>query len=76
MPKDADNSFSDRLILPTLKIAAHGSENDCSTCGTARRIVDSEPVARGYELQSLFCSNCKTTVRMVRKRPSEAPQSG
>ena len=54
----------------------HGSQNHCSSCGTARRTACSEPVARGYELQSLFCSNCKTTVRTVRKRPSEASKSG
>ena len=72
MPKNFDNFFSDRLILPTLEVAVHGSENHCSSCGTARRTACSEPVARGYELQALFCSNCKT----VRKRRSEAPKSG
>jgi hypothetical protein len=66
MPRDTTSFLSGRLILPTLGI---GSDNDCSMCGTERRIVYSEPVARGYELQSLFCSTCKTALRMVRKRP-------
>jgi uncharacterized protein CbrC (UPF0167 family) len=73
--KNVAHFFSDWVNLPTLETAVHRSENHCSTCGTARRIVYSGPVARGYELQSLFCSNCKTTVRTVRNRPSEAPKS-
>jgi hypothetical protein len=76
MRKDVANFFSDRLILPTLRIAVHGSENHCSTCGTVRRLVYSEPVARGYELQSLFCPTCKTALRMVRKKAKgTAPNS-
>jgi hypothetical protein len=30
----------------------------CTACGLERRIVYSEPIARGYELRSLHCQNC------------------
>ena len=31
----------------------------------------SEPIARGYELRSLHCANCKTVLRIVCKRLPE-----
>ena len=40
----------------------------CTACGLERRVVYSELIARGYELRSLHCSNCKTVLR-VRERP-------
>jgi hypothetical protein len=39
----------------------------CTACGLERRVVYSEPIARGYELRSLHCQNCKTVLRMVCK---------
>ena len=53
MPNDVANPFPGESILPMVQIGVHRSENDCWTCGTARRIVYSEPVARDYELQLL-----------------------
>ena len=41
----------------------------CTACGLEHRILHSEPIARGYELRSLHCSNCKTVLRMVCERP-------
>jgi hypothetical protein len=44
----------------------------CTACGLERRVLYSEPIARGYELLSLHCSNCKTVLRMVcERRPKE-----
>jgi hypothetical protein len=43
----------------------------CTTCGLERRVVYTEPIARGYELRSLHCANCKTVLRMVCKRLPE-----
>jgi hypothetical protein len=40
----------------------------CTACGLERRFLYSEPIARGYELHSLQCANCKTVFRMVRER--------
>jgi hypothetical protein len=40
----------------------------CTACGLERRVLYSEPIARGYELRSLHCSNCKTVLRMVCER--------
>ena len=48
MPNDVANPFPGESILPMVQIGVHRSENDCWTCGTARRIVYSEPVARDY----------------------------
>jgi hypothetical protein len=43
----------------------------CTACGLERRVVYTEPIARGYEHRSLHCSNCKTVLRMVCKRLPE-----
>src|SRR6516165_3924558 len=39
MPNDVANPFPGESILPMVQIGVHRSENDCWTCGTARRIV-------------------------------------
>ena len=37
----------------------------CTACGIERRVVYSEPIARGYELRFLQCSNCNTVCQRV-----------
>jgi transcription elongation factor Elf1 len=37
----------------------------CAFCGLARKSVHCEPITGGYELQTLICQICETTVRMV-----------
>jgi len=69
MPNDVANPFPGESILPMVQIGVHRSENDCWTCGTARRIVYSEPVARDLRAAVTFCSTCKAAVRVVQKRP-------
>jgi hypothetical protein len=43
----------------------------CTACGLERRVVYSEPIARGYELRFLQCPNCKTVLRMMCERLPE-----
>jgi hypothetical protein len=66
-----DCCFGEHLDEGIRNLIVADDHQPCASCGSARRRIFSEPIARQYDLQSLLCPNCLTTVRMVCKRPSK-----